>query len=261
MNASDARATRTSRAMQSAWRGAPLWLCLFAAVAATGLHAQDVKPAQPAVVAANQALRAQLPFGDRQDFDDATRGFIATSDDASGPNRYAFLNGDAPSTVNPSLWRQAQLYVPNGLFKVVDRVYQVRGFSVSGMTIVEGNTGVIVIDTLATPAAARAALDLYFAHRPRKPVVAVIYTHSHTDHYGGGSGVMSAADVADGRTKVIAPSGFMEALVEESAFAANLTARRGEFQFGGPLPIGDTGSVDYGEGKAVVSTPGGPGPI
>jgi alkyl sulfatase BDS1-like metallo-beta-lactamase superfamily hydrolase len=144
---------------------------------------------------------------------------------------------------------------------VVDRIFQVRGFSVASMTIVEGNTGLIVIDTLATPAAARAALDLYLAHRPRKPVVAVIYTHSHPDHFGGISGVVSAADVASGRTTVIAPFGFMDALVDEQAFAANLTARRGEFQFGAPLAIGDTGTVDYGEGKAVVVVPGGAGPI
>src|SRR5437867_7288556 len=129
------------------------------------------------------------------------------------------------------------------------------------MTIVEGNAGVIVIDTLATPGAARVALDLYFAHRPRKPVVAVIYTHSHGDHFGGISGVVSPADVAAGRTTVIAPSGFMDALVEEQAFAANLTARRGEFQFGAPLPIGEKGTVDYGEGKAVVVVPSGAGSI
>src|SRR5262249_39526857 len=160
-------------------------------------------------IAANQAVRAQLPFGGRQDFEDAKRGFIATIDDPSDPNRYAFLNGDAPRTVSPSLWRQAQLNVPNGLFKVVDRVYQVRGFSVSSLTIVEGNTGVIIVDPLATPAAARAALDLYFAHRPRRPVVAVIYTHSHGDHVGGIGGVVSSTDVAAGRTTVIAPAGFV----------------------------------------------------
>jgi alkyl sulfatase BDS1-like metallo-beta-lactamase superfamily hydrolase len=243
------------------WRCVQCAICLVAAAAVSHLHAQESRPAEPTVLAANQAVRALLPFSDREDFEDATRGFIATADDPSGPNRYAFLNGDAPPTVNPSLWRHAQLNVPNGLFKVVDRIYQVRGFSVSNMTIVEGNTGLILIDTLATPAAARAALDLYFAHRPRKPVVAVIYTHSHPDHYGGISGVVLSADVAAGRTKVIAPPGFMEALVEETAFAANLTARRGEFQFGAPLPIGDKGFIDYGEGKAVVVVPGGSGPI
>src|SRR5262249_59451253 len=101
------------------------------------------------------------------------------------PGPYAFLEHEAPPTVNPSLWRQAQLNVPNGLFRVTDGVYQVRGFSVSSLSIVEGKTGIIVIDSLATPGAARAALDLYFANRPRRPVVAVIYTHKHGDPWGG----------------------------------------------------------------------------
>jgi alkyl sulfatase BDS1-like metallo-beta-lactamase superfamily hydrolase len=106
--------------------------------------------------------------------------------------------------VNPSLWRQAQLNVASGLFKVAEDVYQVRGFSQANMTIVEGTTGLILIDTLTSPGAAREALGLYFAHRPRKPVVAVIYSHSHGDHYGGASGVVSLADAAAGKTKVIA---------------------------------------------------------
>src|SRR5260221_13879515 len=218
MDASDARARSTLQLGRSAWRRVQWTVCFVAVAVVSHLHAQDSKPAEPTVAARNQAVGAQLPFSARQDFEDATRGFIATSDDASGPNRYAFLNGDAPSTVNASLWRQAQLNVPNGLFKVVDRIYQVRGFSVASMTIIEGNTGVIVIDTLATPGAARAALDLYFKHRPRTPVVAVIYTHSHGDHVSGVSGIVSPADVAAGRTTVIAPAGFMDALVEEQAF-------------------------------------------
>jgi linear primary-alkylsulfatase len=261
MDVSNARARSTFQLSGSVWRRGQWTFCFVAVAIVSHIHAQDSKPAEPTVVAANQAVRAQLPFSDRQDFEDATRGFIATTDDSSGANRYAFLNGDAPSTVNPSLWRQAQLNVPNGLFKVVDRIYQVRGLSVASMTIVEGSTGVILIDTLATSGAARVALDLYFAHRPRKPVVAVIYTHSHGDHVGGVSGVVSPADVAAGRTTVIAPIGFMEALVEEAAFAGNLTARRGEFQFGASLPIGEKGTVDYGEGKAVVLVPGGAGSI
>ena len=261
MEASHARAASTVQSSRAVRRRAQWAIGLVAIAALSHLNAQESKPAEPTVIAANQAVRAQLPFSDRQDFEDATRGFIATIDDPSDPNRYAFLKGDAQPTVNPSLWRQAQLNVPNGLFKVADRIYQVRGFSVSSLTIVEGDTGVILIDTLAAPGAARAALDLYFAHRPRKPVKAVVYTHSHADHYGGISGVVSPADVAAGRASVIAPPGFMEALVEEAGFAANLTARRGEFQFGAALPIGETGTVDYGEGKAVVVVPGGPGPI
>ncbi len=117
------------------------------------------------------------------------------------------------------------------------------------MTIVEGATGLIVIDTLSTPGAAREALDLYFAHRPRKPVVAVIYSHSHPDHYSGASGVVSPVDAAAGKTKVIAPAGFMEAVFGEAVIAGNAKARRGQYQFGGPLPVGERGNVDIGLGK------------
>jgi alkyl sulfatase BDS1-like metallo-beta-lactamase superfamily hydrolase len=142
---------------------------------ATIVHAaqsQQTKLAEPDVAAANRAVQSRLPFSDRQDFEDAMRGFIATTPEPGNPDRYAFLEHEAPPTVNPSLWRQAQLNATNGLFKVTDGVYQVRGFAQANMTIVEGTTGVIVIDTLSTPGAAREALDLYFAHRPRKPALA-----------------------------------------------------------------------------------------
>jgi alkyl sulfatase BDS1-like metallo-beta-lactamase superfamily hydrolase len=218
-------------------------------------------PAEPSVVTANRAVISELPFSDRQDFEDANRGFIATTVNAANPDPYKFLQHEAPSTVNPSLWRQAQLNAINGLFKVTDGVYQIRGFSVSSMTIVEGKTGIIVIDTLATPGAAREALDLYFAHRPRKPVVAVIYTHSHPDHYGGASGVVSPADDAAGRIKIIAPTGFMEAITAEAIAPGNLGARRAQYQFGTPLKLGERGSVDYGEGKNESRGAPGFGPI
>ena len=244
------------------WQRAQRTACLVAIM--TIVHptqAQETKPAEPNVAAANRAVQSQLPFGDRQDFEDAMRGFIATTPDPVNPDRYAFLEHAAPPSVNPSLWRQAQLNATNGLFKVTDGVYQVRGFSVANMTIVEGKTGIIVIDTLATPGAAREALNLYFAHRPRKKVVAVIYTHSHGDHYGGASGVVSPADAAAGKTKVIAPAGFMEAITTEAVVAGNLTARRAQYQFGAPLPIGERGDVDYGEGKNVSRGASGAGEI
>jgi alkyl sulfatase BDS1-like metallo-beta-lactamase superfamily hydrolase len=202
-----------------------------------------------------------LPFKDRQDFEDAMRGFIATTPDPANPDRWAFLKHEAPATVNPSLWRQAQLNVASGLFKAAEGVYQVRGFSQANMTIVEGTTGLIVIDTLSTPGAAREALDLYFAHRPRKPVIVVIYSHSHPDHYGGASGVVSQADVAAGKTKVIAPAGFMEALVGEAVTGGNAKARRGQYQFGAALPVGERGNVDIGLGKNDSRGASGGGPI
>src|SRR5882672_9490490 len=179
----------------------------------------QTKDAEPASRAANGSFLQALPFNDRADFDDANRGFIATVPDGTIPgpggkpawdnNQYDFLkNEQAPPTVNPSLWRQARLNAINGLFKVTDRVYQARGFDLSNMTIIEGDTGLILIDPLVTTEAAKAALDLYYAHRPHKPVVAVIYSHSHADHYGGVKGVIDEADAKSGKVKVIAPDGF-----------------------------------------------------
>jgi len=225
------------------------------------VHAQTPKPAEPAVAAANRAVLTELPFADRRDFEDATRGFIATTPDSRNPTMYDFLKQEPPPTVNPSLWRQAQLNAIHGLFKVADGVYQVRGFSLANMTIVEGSTGLILIDTLSTAGSAREGLDLYFANRPRKAVVAVIYTHSHSDHYGGASGVVSPADVAAGKTKVIAPAGFMEAVVAESVTGGNAMGRRAQYQFGGPLPRGERGNVDAGLGKNDSRGPAGGGSV
>jgi alkyl sulfatase BDS1-like metallo-beta-lactamase superfamily hydrolase len=233
--------------------------CAMALIMADLAAAQEAKEAQPDVAAANRAVQAELPFADRQDFEDAQRGFIATVPD--NPDRYAFLKGDAPASVNPSLWREAQLDAINGLFEVTDGVYQVRGLSVAAMTIVEGKTGLIVIDSLASPGEAKTALELYFAHRPKRPVVAVIYSHDHGDHYGGASALVSPADAASGKVKVIAPVDFMAALTEEASVAANLAGSRGQFQFGATLPVGERGTVDYGEGETVTRGPAGAGPV
>jgi linear primary-alkylsulfatase len=247
--------------MMWCWRGRLATCLITLATIGHSAHSQQTKPAEPAVATANQAVESRLPFRDIQDFDDAMRGFVATTPDTDNPGRYSFLNHEPPPTVNPSLWRQAQLNALNGLFRVADGVYQVRGFSPANMTIVEGTTGLILIDTLSTPAAAREALDLYFAHRPRKPVVAVIYSHSHADHFGGAAGVVSPADVAGGKTKVIAPAGFMEAVISERATAANARGRRAEYQFGTPLPLGERGNIDEGLGKLDSRGASGGGPI
>lgn len=217
----------------------------------------DRKPAEPAVAARNRQVLRELPFDDRQDFEDAMRGFVATAADTSVPDRYGFLTGDAPDTVNPSLWRLAQLNAIHGLFKVVDGLYQVRGFSLGNMTIVEGRSGLIVVDPLSTTASAKAALDLYRQHRPARPVVAVVYTHSHSDHYGGAKGVTTDADVRAGRVRIIAPAGFLEASVSESVIAGNAMGRRAQYQFGAPLPRGPQGNVDAGLGK--IDSRGAPG--
>ncbi|WP_066731373.1 alkyl/aryl-sulfatase [Cupriavidus sp. D384] len=218
--------------------------------------------ATPATQAANASVLQQLPFADRQDYDDAQRGWIGTLDageirNAQGRvvwdlNSYAFLaNQTAPATVNPSLWRQAQLNLKHGLFQVTDRIYQVRGFDLSNMTLIEGDTGLIVIDPLLTSETARAALDLYYKHRPRKPVVAVIYTHSHVDHFGGVKGIVDEADVKAGRVRILAPEGFMEEAVSENIYAGNAMSRRAQYMYGALLPKGPRGQVDAGLGKTV----------
>ncbi|HEU5296543.1 MAG TPA: alkyl sulfatase dimerization domain-containing protein [Burkholderiaceae bacterium] len=228
-------------------------LCVAGAVQA------QPRDAEPATLAAQDAVRRALPFADQADFDDARAGFVATVPDAELPaaggrpgataTSFAFLAADAPSTVNPSLWRQAQLNNIHGLFKVVDGLYQVRGFDISNMTLVEGDTGVIVIDPLLTLEAARAALNLYFQHRPRRPISAVIYSHNHVDHFGGARGVVSDDDVASRRTRIIAPQGFLDAIAE-GVLTSNAAARRSQFQFGGQLVPGPRGRVDVGLGKS-----------
>jgi alkyl sulfatase BDS1-like metallo-beta-lactamase superfamily hydrolase len=220
------------------------------------------RDAEPATRAVNDAFAKSLPFADRADFDDAQRGFIATLPHGvvAGPagrpafdaKRYSFLAKDeVPPTVNPSLWRQAQLNAFNGLFKVVDRVYQVRGIDIANMTIIEGDTGLIVIDPLLSNETAKAALDLYLQNRPAKPVAAVIYSHSHIDHFGGARGVVTAEDAASGKVRVIAPDGFMEHAVAENVIAGNAMTRRAQFQFGSTLPVGEHGQIDTGLGKAL----------
>ena len=166
--------------------------------------------------------------------------------------QYDFLKSDTvPTTVNPSLWRQSQLNAVNGLFKVAECVYQVRGLDISNLTIIEGDNGLILIDPLLSNEVAKAALDLYLKNRPAKSVVAVIYTHSHADHFGGAKGVISENDAKQGKVKVIAPDGFMEHAVAENVIAGNAMARRAQYQFGTALPAGEKGQIDTGLGKAL----------
>lgn len=167
-------------------------------------------------------------------------------------NSYDFLKADeAPATVNPSLWRIGQLNMNNGLFQVTDRIYQIRGLDLSNMTIIEGDTGLIIFDPLVTKEVAKAGLDLYYAHRPKKPVVAVLYTHSHADHYGGVKGVTTQEDVDSGKVAVLAPNGFLEEAVSENIYAGNAMGRRTQYQYGSVLPRGVQGQIDAGLGKTT----------
>lgn len=238
------------------------------AVPVPSSHLDAARDAEPATKAANAAMAAQLPFADTADFEAAKRGLIATVPEGIvrtgggtvlwNLGEYAFIDGElAPDTVNPSLWRMARLNLANGLFKVTDRLYQLRGFDIANLTVIEGDSGLILIDPLTTAEVARAALELYYAHRPRKPVVAVIYTHSHIDHYGGVRGIVDEVDVKAGKVKVIAPAGFMEAISGENVLAGAPMSRRAQFQFGTMLPRGARGQVDAGLGKSVArGTPG-----
>src|SRR5262247_909186 len=225
-------------------------------------YPQDSKDATALTHALNRAVLGTLPFADTQDFEDARRGFIGSLPEVEITNatghvvwslkEYGFLAAEeAPATVNPSLWRQARLNMHHGLFQVTDRLYQVRGFDISNMTIIEGERGLVVIDPLISTEVARAALELYFTHRPRRPVTAVIYTHSHVDHFGGVRGVVDEAAVQAGAVEVIAPAGFMEEVVSESVLAGTPMIRRAHFQFGATLPKGVRGQVDAGLGKVT----------
>jgi alkyl sulfatase BDS1-like metallo-beta-lactamase superfamily hydrolase len=219
------------------------------------------KPATRATKAANEAVLKELPFENREDFAEAQRGLIAKIDPpvirgASGLpiwnldaySRFVDLDTPAPDTVNPSLWRQLQLLTIAGLFQVTDRVYQVRGYDLSNVSIIEGDTGLLIIDPLISAETARAALDLYYKHRPRKPVVAVIFTHSHVDHYAGVAGIVTSEDVASGKVKIIAPEGFLDEAVSENVMAGNAMGRRAGYMYGALLPKGPKGQVSAGLG-------------
>jgi alkyl sulfatase BDS1-like metallo-beta-lactamase superfamily hydrolase len=222
------------------------------------------KDASATVTVRNAAVRATLPFDDTRDFDDAARGFLGTIEDAAIVSEqgrtvwsltpYGFLSeAEAPPTVDPSLWRQARLNMHHGLFEVVPGVYQVRGLDIANMTLIEGDTGVIVVDTLTSIEGARAALELYFAHRGKKPVVAVIFTHTHADHWGGARGVVSEEDLASGCIPLIAPNLFMEHAVSENIVAGPAMLRRAQYQFGPFLQKGPRGQVDCGLGKSMAA--------
>jgi len=225
--------------------------------------AVDPNAAEPAVKAAHAAAFEELPFSNRDDYEDVSRGFIATLPDALIKDAdgkvvwdlgaYAFLGEDqSPDTVHPSLWRLAQLNVEHGLFQACERVYQIRGFDIANMTIVEGNSGIIVVDTLSSAETAKAGIDLYFQRRGKRPIIAVIYTHTHADHWAGIGGIVSEEDVIAGRVQVIAPDKFLDFAVSENVIAGNAMARRAQYQFGLRLPKGVRGQVDAALGKTIA---------
>jgi alkyl sulfatase BDS1-like metallo-beta-lactamase superfamily hydrolase len=221
--------------------------------------AQGRSPASDATRAVNAAMGAALPLDDPQDFADARRGFIGGDGevvitDAAGrtvwrTSDYAFVGGDAPPTVNPSLWRQAQLNGIHGLFEVAPGIHQIRGYDISNMTLIDGAGGWIVVDPLTSRETAAAALALARRHLGAKAVVAVIFTHNHVDHFAGVEAVLPADPAARATLRVIAPRGFLEEAISENVLAGVAMFRRSTYMYGASLARDARGHVDTGLGK------------
>jgi alkyl sulfatase BDS1-like metallo-beta-lactamase superfamily hydrolase len=227
-----------------------------------GKKSDGPKDATKATKEANRRILDQLDFSDRKSFDDANRGFIAPLPDKGVVKNvkgdtvwnlpdFDFLAGDvpAPDTVNPSLWRVAQIMQRNvGLFKVTDGIYQVRGTDISNITMIEGKSGVIIMDPCMSEDVAKGALDLYYEHRPKKPVVAVITSHSHVDHYGGVLGVVSAEDLKSGKVKYYVPAGYADEALDEAVIGGNRQTRLSGYQYSMLVERGPKGNVTTGLG-------------
>lgn len=251
--------------IHTALRLSPLALMLLssAALPQTADPALQPKPASAATVQAQQAAARNLPAEDGRDGEFARRGFVATRDDPLIRNKqgrpvwnlaaFDFVTGPAPATVNPSLWREIELLRLHGLYQVSEGVWQVRGFDVSNMTIISGATGWIIVDPLTTRETAAAALELVNARLGARPVVAVIYSHSHGDHYGGVRGIVSEADVKSGKVAIIAPDHFMKETASESVMAGAAMGRRATYQFGTALTPGPQGTMGSGIGPGLAS--------
>ena len=228
--------------------------------------AESSNTVSEAVKTANAKTAQYLDFTDRKDFEHAERGFIATLEDpkilrddgraAYDLEAWNFLDGEIQDTVNPSLWRQGQLAKKHGLFKVTDGIYQVRNFDLSNITFIEGDTGWIVVDTLLARETAAKAKELVDRELGERPISAILFTHSHTDHYGGVRGLISEADIERG-VPIIAPDNFVFETVAENILAGNAMGRRVSYMFGGLLPKDAEHQVGVGLGQGVSSgTPG-----
>jgi alkyl sulfatase BDS1-like metallo-beta-lactamase superfamily hydrolase len=236
----------------------------FASVPASAVAQSQPKPATEATKAANRAVQNYLNFNDKSDFDDAKRGLIAKPDtltirhaqgavvwDLEEYKKYIGEDKPTPDTVNPSLWRNAQLNMNHGLFRVHERIFQVRGYDLSNITFVQGDTGWIVFDPLISAETAKAAFDLVTQHLGQRPVLAVVYSHSHIDHYGGVKGVVSEADVEAKKVQILAPEHFAEHAISENVIAGNAMGRRAIYMYGALLPRNAQGGVNGGLGQTT----------
>lgn len=220
------------------------------------------KPATQATKEAQAQVLTSLPFDNTEDFNLAKRGLIARPDpliikgdngeiiwDMSGLD---YLNGPRPDTVNPSLWRQARLNAIYGLFQVTDRIYQIRGFDLANMTLIEGDTGWIIVDPLTATETVRAAMEVVDKHFGKRPIKAILSTHSHVDHFGGIRALANEEDLASGKIRFVAPAGFVEEAASENVIAGNAMGRRATYMFGNLLPPTVQGNIDSGLGKGVA---------
>ncbi len=215
--------------------------------------------ATSATANANAGVAARLPIDDQRDFEDAARGLLASEPDLEAiydvdgkvvwpMAKLASFTGEAPDTVNPSLWRQAKLSAMHGLFEVKDGIWQVRGYDISVMTIIRGETGWIIVDPLSTRETAAAAMELVNKTLGERPVTGLIYTHGHADHYGGAAGVIDKAEAQDRNVPIIAPAGFTDSISAESAVAGIHMSRRAVPMLGTALEVSETGHVSSGLG-------------
>ena len=250
---------RVLRAAQTA-TGMALLTMLLACGKPAGIGGAAGEASRSTMAANTQSVQG-LQLDQRQDFEDAQRGFIAKPTGkilaADGTvlndfDAYGFLAGPPPATANPSLWRHAQLNANVGLYKVMDGVYQLRGFDIANITLIEGKTGWIVVDALTSRESAAAAMAFAEKHLGKKPVSALILTHAHADHFGGALGVISAQEVAQRKVPVVAPAGFMEEATSENVLVGTGMGRRSAYQFGRDLPRSARGNLDTGLGKDVV---------
>jgi alkyl sulfatase BDS1-like metallo-beta-lactamase superfamily hydrolase len=248
--------------MTHRFRAALAAVSFGALLAAQAAGAQDAaqKPASAATKRYFEETTARLPWADKEDFELARRGFVAAIPGGEirkndgrrirDLKELELFKGARPDSVNPSLWRNAQLLAQAGLFKVTDRVYQVRGIELANLTVVLGDTGYIVIDTLTTVESAKAAMDLVRARLGDKPVMGVIYTHSHIDHFGGAAGVISPQDAAARKVPIIAPAGFLKEAIAENVIAGPAMSRRATYAFGHLIGTGPQADISEGIGPA-----------
>ncbi|WP_424572108.1 alkyl/aryl-sulfatase [Vibrio parahaemolyticus] len=226
--------------------------------------ASDPKDATKATISVNNQVKADLPFNDKKDFENAQKGFIAKQDvvtikndngdvvwDLEAYKKYISLDKPSPNTVNPSLWRNAQLNMINGLFEVTDGIYQVRGYDLSNITFIKGDKGWIVFDPLISKETAKAALDFINKELGERPVTGVFYSHSHIDHFGGVRGIVDEEDVISGKVPIVASQGFTEHAVSENVIAGNAMGRRAVYMYGALLPRNEKGGVNGGLGQTT----------